>query len=110
MVEKNGTKFVSLKELTDSLNQDLPPENAYRIPELAQAWAESREKYYEQEGKKVQEGRHYLTAETGEQLLSEAGCALIDRFAVVDGHTVPILDGARKLFNEPISKGYGKVF
>ena len=110
MIEKNGTKFVTLKELTDYLNQDLPPENAYRIPELAQAWAEGRKMFYELEGKKVQEGKHYLTTETGEQLLSVAGCALIDIFAVVDGHTVPILDGARKLFNEPVSKGYGKVF
>ena len=101
MTEKNGMKFVTLRELADCLNERVPPENAYRIPELAQGWADARAKFYEQNGVKVEEGRHYLTAEDGEQLLSEAGCALIECLASVDGHTVPVMrDGAGELFHQ----------
>ena len=36
----------------------------------------------------------------GEVHLSEAGCALIEFLALVDGHTVPVLrDGVSDLFN-----------
>ena len=99
MIEKNGIKFVTLKELADCLNQHVPPENAYRIPELAQGWADARAKFYGRNGAKVREGEHYLTAEDGEQLLSAAGCALVECLAVVDNHTVPVMrDGAEELF------------
>lgn len=99
MIEKNGTKFITLKELADCLNRHVPPGNAYRIPELAQGWADARAKFYGKNGVKVKEGEHYLTAKDGEQLLSAAGCALIECLAVVDNHTVPVIrDGAEELF------------
>ena len=50
MIEKNGRKFVSLKELTVHLNRLVPAAENYRIPELAQAWANAKEKFYARTG------------------------------------------------------------
>ena len=99
MIEKNGRKFVTLGELAEFLNENVPAAETYRIPELAQAWADARAKFYAETGHKVTEGEHYLMV-NGEVHLSEAGCALIESFATVDGHTVPVLrDGVTDLFN-----------
>ena len=99
MIEKNGRKFVTLEELAEFLNDNVPAAETYRIPELAQAWADARAKYYVRTGRRVTEGEHYLIV-NGDIHLSEAGCALIEFLALVDGHTVPVLrDGVTDLFN-----------
>ena len=99
MIEKDGRKFVTLEELAEFLNDNVPAAETYRIPELAQAWADARAKYYARTGRRVTEGEHYLIV-NGNIHLSEAGCALIEFLALVDGHTVPILrDGVSDLFN-----------
>ena len=99
MIEKNGRKFVTLEELAEFLNDNVPAAETYRIPELAQAWADARAKYYATTGRQVTEGEHYLIV-NGDIHLSEAGCALIEFLALVDGHTVPVLrDGVSDLFN-----------
>ena len=99
MIEKNGRKFVTLGELAGFLNENVPAAETYRIPELAQAWADARAKFYASNGHQVTEGEHYLIV-NGEVHLSEAGCALIECLALVDGHTVPVLrDGVKKIFN-----------
>ena len=99
MIEKNGKKFVTLEELAEFLNDNVPAAETYRIPELAQAWADARAKYYARTGRRVTEGEHYLIV-NGNIHLSEAGCALIEFLALVDGHTVPVLrDGVSDLFN-----------
>ena len=99
MIEKNGRKFVTLEELAEFLNDNVPAAETYRIPELAQAWADARAKYYATTGRQVTEGAHYLIV-NGDIHLSEAGCALIECLALVDGHTVPVLrDGITDLFN-----------
>jgi len=99
MIEKNGRKFVTLEELAEFLNDNVPAAETYRIPELAQAWADARAKYYARTGRRVTEGEHYLIV-NGNIHLSEAGCALIEFLALVDGHTVPVLrDGVTDLFN-----------
>ena len=99
MIEKNGRKFVTLGELAEFLNENVPAAETYRIPELAQAWADARAKYYAGTGQQVKEGEHYLIV-NGDIHLSEAGCALIEFLALVDGHTVPVLrDGVSDLFN-----------
>ena len=98
MIEKNGKKFVTLEELAEFLNDNVPAAETYRIPELAQAWADARAKYYARTGRRVTEGEHYLIV-NGDIHLSEAGCALIEFLALVDGHTVPVLrDGVTDLF------------
>ena len=95
----NGRKFVTLEELAEFLNDNVPAAETYRIPELAQAWADARAKFYAETGHQVTEGEHYLMV-NGEVHLSEAGCALIECLALVDGHTVPVLrDGVTDLFN-----------
>ena len=99
MIEKNGRIFVTLEELAEFLNDNVPAAETYRIPELAQAWADARAKYYARTGRRVTEGEHYLIV-NGNIHLSEAGCALIEFLALVDGHTVPVLrDGVTDLFN-----------
>ena len=99
MIEKDGRKFVTLEELAEFLNDNVPAAETYRIPELAQAWADARAKYYARTGRRVTEGEHYLIV-NGDIHLSEAGCALIEFLALVDGHTVPVLrDGVTDLFN-----------
>ena len=99
MIEKNGRKFVTLGELAEFLNDNVPAAETYRIPELAQAWADARAKFRVRTGRQVTEGEHYLMV-NGETHLSEAGCALIEFLALVDGHTVPVLrDGVTDLFN-----------
>ncbi len=99
MIEKDGRKFVTLEELAEFLNDNVPAAETYRIPELAQAWADARAKYYARTGRRVTEGEHYLIV-NGNIHLSEAGCALIEFLALVDGHTVPVLrDGVTDLFN-----------
>ena len=99
MIEKDGRKFVTLEELAEFLNDNVPAAETYRIPELAQAWADARAKYYARTGRRVIEGEHYLIV-NGNIHLSEAGCALIEFLALVDGHTVPVLrDGVTDLFN-----------
>ena len=99
MIEKNGRKFVTLGELAEFLNENVPAAETYRIPELAEAWADARAKFYAETGHKVKEGKHYLMV-NGKVHLSEAGCALIECLALVDGHTVPVLrDGITDLFN-----------
>ena len=99
MIEKNGRKFVTLDELAEFLNDNVPAAETYRIPELAQAWADARAKYYARTGRQVTKGEHYLI-DNGNIHLSEAGCALIEFLALVDGHTVPVLrDGVSELFN-----------
>ena len=99
MIEKDGRKFVTLGELAEFLNDNVPAAETYRIPELAQAWADARAKYYARTGRRVTEGEHYLIV-NGNIHLSEAGCALIEFLALVDGHTVPVLrDGVTDLFN-----------
>ena len=99
MIEKDGRKFVTLEELAEFLNDNVPAAETYRIPELAQAWADARAKYYARTGRRVTEGEHYLIV-NGNIHLSEAGCALIEFLALVDGHTVPVLrDGVSDLFN-----------
>ena len=99
MIEKNGRKFVTQEELAEFLNDNVPAAETYRIPELAQAWADARAKYYARTGRRVTEGEHYLIV-NGNIHLSEAGCALIEFLALVDGHTVPVLrDGVTDLFN-----------
>ena len=99
MIEKNGRKFVTLEELAEFLNDNVPAAETYRIPELAQAWADARAKYYARTGRRVTEGEHYLIV-NGNIHLSEAGCALIEFLALVDGHTVPVLrNGVNDLFN-----------
>ena len=99
MIEKNGRKFVTQEELAEFLNDNVPAAETYRIPELAQAWADARAKYYARTGRRVTEGEHYLIV-NGNIHLSEAGCALIEFLALVDGHTVPVLrDGVSDLFN-----------
>ncbi len=99
MIEKNGRRFVTLGELAEFLNNNVPAAETYRIPELAQAWADARAKYYARTGQQVKEGEHYLKV-NGDIHLSEAGCALIEFLALVDGHTVPVLrDGVTDLFN-----------
>ena len=99
MIEKDGRKFVTLGELAEFLNDNVPAAETYRIPELAQAWADARAKYYARTGRRVTEGEHYLIV-NGDIHLSEAGCALIEFLALVDGHTVPVLrDGVTDLFN-----------
>jgi len=100
MIEKNGRKFVSLTELAEHLNRLVPATETYRVPELAQAWANAKETFFARTGKKITEGEFYLTGDSGETLLSESGCALIEFLASVDGHTVPVLrDGVKDLFN-----------
>ena len=100
MIEKNGRKFVSLKEIAEFLNENVPSAETYRIPELAQAWADARAKFYAWTGHQVADGKHCLATTSGETLLSEDGCALIESLALVDGHTVPVLrDGVTDLFN-----------
>ena len=99
MIEKDGRKFVTLEELAEFLNDNVPAAETYRIPELAQAWADARAKYYARTGRRVTEGEHFLIV-NGNIHLSEAGCALIEFLALVDGHTVPVLrDGVTDLFN-----------
>ena len=99
MIEKDGRKFVTLEELAEFLNDNVPAAETYRIPELAQAWADARAKYYARTGRRVTEGEHFLIV-NGNIHLSEAGCALIEFLALVDGHTVPVLrDGVSDLFN-----------
>ena len=99
MIEKNGRKFVTLGELAEFLNENVPAAETYRIPELAQAWADARAKFYARTGHQVTEGEHYHMV-NGEVHLSEAGCAMIEFLALVDGHTVPDLrDGVSDLFN-----------
>ena len=99
MIEKDGRKFVTLEELAEFLNDNVPAAETYRIPELAQAWADARAKYYARTGRRVTEGEHYLIV-NGDIHLSEAGCALIEFLALVDGHTVPVLrDDVTDLFN-----------
>ena len=99
MIEKDGRKFVTLEELAEFLNDNVPAAETYRIPELAQAWADARAKYYARTGRRVTEREHFLIV-NGNIHLSEAGCALIEFLALVDGHTVPVLrDGVTDLFN-----------
>ena len=93
----NGRKFVSLKELADHLNSGKSEERFfYGVPELACAWADTRAT-----GKPVEEGVHFTTGDTpAEHLLSLEGCELIEKFATVDAHNVPVItDGAAELFN-----------
>ena len=100
MIEKNGRKFVSLAELAEHLNRLVPAAETYRIPELTQAWANAKEKFYARTGEQITEGEFYLFGDSGETLLAESGCALIEFLASVDGHTVPVLqDGVKKMFN-----------
>ena len=60
MIEKNGRKFVSLDELAEHLNRLVPAAETYRIPELAQAWANAKEKFYARTGEQITEGEFYL--------------------------------------------------
>lgn len=95
----NEKKFVTLNELADHLNAGKPePRLQYGIPELACAWADARAKYYQATGKQVEEGIHFIMEGT-ESLLSHDGCELIEKFATVDGHDMPVMkDGAAALF------------
>lgn len=97
----NNRKFVSFDEIIAHLSAGKTDEKfQYRLPELALAWADTRAKYYQHTGKQVREGVHYL-ASNGEQLLSREACELIEEYATVDGHNVPVLkDGATELFNQ----------
>ena len=100
MIEKNGRKFISLSELAGHLNRLVSAAETYRVPELAQAWARAKERFYARTGEQITEGEFYLIGDSGETLLSESGCALIEFLASVDGHTVPVLrDGVKKIFN-----------
>jgi hypothetical protein len=97
----NDRKFASLNEIAACLNRQIDdPKRQYRLPELACAWANTRARYYQTTGKKVEEGVHYLSAGE-EQLLSEEACRLIEELATVDAHNVPIMsDGVAILFTE----------
>ena len=98
----NGRKFVSLKELADHLNSGKSEERFfYGVPELACAWADTRAKHVQATGKPVKEGVHFTTGDTpAEHLLSLESCELIEKFATVDAHNVPVItDGAAELFN-----------
>lgn len=98
----NNSKYVTLKELAAHLNARKPEEKfRYDIPELACAWADTRAKYYQATGKQVAEGVHFIPGDTAaEQLLSLEACKLIEKYATVDAHNVPVMtDGAATLFN-----------
>ncbi len=98
----NDRKFVSLKELADHLNSGKSAELFfYGVPELACAWADTRAKHVQATGKPVEEGVHFTIGDTpAEHLLSLEGCELIEKFATVDAHNVPVItDGAAELFN-----------
>ena len=93
---------VALNELAIHLNSKKSEARFfYGVPELACAWADTRAKYYQATGKQVEEGVHYVTADTlAEHLLSLEGCELIEKYATIDAHNVPVItDGAAELFN-----------
>ena len=98
----NNKKFVALNELACHLNSKKSDERFfYRIPELACAWADTRARYYQATGKLVEEGVHYVTGDTSaEHLLLLEGCRLIEKYATVDAHNVPVISaGTAELFN-----------
>ena len=98
----NNKKFVTLNELATHLNSKKSEERFfYGVPELACAWADTRAKHYQATGKQVEEGVHYVTGDTpAEHLLSLEGCELIEKYATVDAHNVPVItDGAAELFS-----------
>ena len=98
----NNKKFVTLNELAAHLNSKKSEERFfYGVPELACAWADTRAKYYQATGKLVEEGVHYVTDDKpAEHLLSLEGCELIEKYATVDAHNVPVItDGAAELFH-----------
>lgn len=98
----NNKKFVTLNELACHLNLKKSEERFfYGVPELACAWADTRAKYYQATEKQVEEGVHYVTGDTpAEHLLSQEGCELIEKYATVDAHNVPVItDGAAELFH-----------
>ena len=98
----NNKKFITLNELATHLNSKKSEERFfYGVPELACAWADTRARYYQATGKLVEEGVHYVTGDTPvEHLLSLEGCELIEKYATVDAHNVPVItDGAAELFN-----------
>ena len=98
----NNKKFVALNELACHLNSKKSDERFfYGVPELACAWADTRARYYQATGKLIEEGVHYVTGDKpAEHLLSLEGCRLIEKYATVDAHNVPVItDGAAELFN-----------
>lgn len=98
----NGRKFVSPGEIAACLNARITDERfRYGVPELACAWANTRKQYFLTTEKKVEEGVHYIPAGSGEHLLSEEACKLIEELANVDGHGIPLVtDGAGELFKD----------
>ncbi len=101
MLIANGVKFVSLKEIADHLNAMKKPEEHYSVPELACAWADTRAKVFQETGKQVEANVHYITdGAEAVNLLSLSGCELIEKYATVDAHDVPLIaDGVAELFN-----------
>ena len=99
----NNKKFITLNELAIHLLNSKKSEERffYGVPELACAWADTRAKYYQATEKQVEEGVHYVTGDTpAEHLLSQEGCELIEKYATVDAHNVPVItDGAAELFH-----------
>ena len=96
-----GEKFVSLEEIASFLNEKQPDKKLhYTVSELACAWADTRAKFYQENGHQVKEGKHYVPGDTeAEHLLSRSACELIEKFAAVDGHHVPLLgDGIAGIF------------
>lgn len=98
----NGRKFVSLDEIATCLNARITDERfRYGVSELVCAWANTRKQYFLPTEKKVEEGVHYIPMESGEQLLSEEACKLIEELANVDGHGIPLVtDGTEELFKD----------
>ena len=98
-----GEKFVSLEEIARFLNAKQPDKKLhYTVAELACAWADARIKFYQENGYQVEEGKHYVPGDTeAEHLLSRTACELIEKFAAVDGHDVPLLgDGIAGIFTK----------
>ena len=94
-------KFVSLEEIARFLNEKQPDKQFhYTVAELACAWADTRAKFYQENGHQVKEGKLYVSGDTeAEHLLSRTACELIEKFAAVDGHDVPLLgDGIAGIF------------
>ena len=88
-----GEKFVSLEEIARFLNEKQPDKKLhYTVAELACAWADARAKFYQKNGYQVEDTE-------AEHLLSRTACELIEKFAAVDGHDVPLLgDGIAGIF------------
>ncbi len=99
----NNRKFATLTELAEHLNAHKEEDTQrYTVAELACAWADTRAKVFQDTGKQVEEGVHFIPGDTeAEHLLSLDGCVLIEKYATVDAHDVPVIaDGAAELFNK----------